>query len=113
MFSRGCVVVRLAFRMMSLLFLCVGTIAAAVDTIASVSASRMILTPLASVWTDVSPASLLKLQGMLEMRFGAAAWSAVDDMLLSQPAFIVLFVLSLVFWMVGYKKPSLAGRFAA
>jgi hypothetical protein len=105
--------VRLAFRMMSLLFLCVGTIAAAVDTIASVSASRMVLTPLASVWTDVSPGSLLTLQDMLEMRFGLAAWSAVDDLLLSQPAFVVLYALSLVFWMIGYKKPSLAGRFAA
>lgn len=105
--------VRLAFRMLSLLFLCVGTIAAAVDTIASVSASRVILTPLASVWTDVSPASLLKLQDMLEMRFGAAAWSTVNEMLLPQPAFVVLFALSLMFWMIGYKKPSLAGRFAA
>lgn len=105
--------VRLAFRMISLLFLCVGTVAAAVDAIASVSASRMILTPLASVWTDISPASLLKLQEMLEMRFGSAAWSAVQDTLLPQPAFAVLFALSLAFWMVGYKKPSLAGRFAA
>ncbi|KQW32177.1 hypothetical protein ASE36_08300 [Rhizobium sp. Root274] len=105
--------VRLAFRMLSLLFLCVGTIAAAVDAIASVSASRVILTPLASIWNDVSPGSLLKLQSMLEMRFGPAAWSAVQDMLLPQPGFVVLFALSLVFWMVGYKKPSLAGRFAA
>jgi hypothetical protein len=105
--------VRLAFRMMSLLCLCVGTIAAAVDTIASVSASHVILTPLAAVWSDVSPASLLKLQDMLEMRFGPGAWSAAQDMLLSQPAFVVLFALSLVFWMIGYKKPSLAGRFAA
>ena len=105
--------VRLAFRMMSLLFLCVGTVAAAVDTIASVSASRVILTPLQSVWTDVSPASLLKLQEMLEMRFGSAAWSTVHDTLLPQPTFAVLFALSLVFWMVGYKKPSLAGRFTA
>jgi hypothetical protein len=105
--------VRLAFRMTSLLFLCVATIAAAVDTIASVSASQTILTPLASVWTDVSPASLMKLQDVLEMRFGSGARSAVEDLVLSQPAFVVLFALSLMFWMIGYKKASLAGRFAA
>jgi hypothetical protein len=105
--------VRLALRMMSLLLLCVGTIVAAVDSIASVSASRMILTPLASLWNDVSPASLQTLREMLETRFGSAAWSVFDDMLLPQPAFVVLFALSLLFWMAGYKKPSLAGRFAA
>jgi hypothetical protein len=109
----GKFMVRLALRMMSLLLLCAGVIAAAVDTIASVSASRAILTPLSSVWSDVSPASLLALQEILASRFGAGAWLAFHDTLLPQPAFVVLFALSLVCWMLGYKKPSLAGRFAA
>ncbi|WP_245409007.1 hypothetical protein [Rhizobium wuzhouense] len=99
--------------MMSLLLLCAGVVAATVDTIASVSASRMILTPLSSVWADVSPTSLYKLQEILEVRFGMGTWTAFHDTLLPQPAFVVLFALSLVFWMLGYKKPSLAGRFAA
>ena len=105
--------VRLVLRMMSLLLLCTGVIAAAVDAIASVSASRTILTPLSSVWSDVSPASLAALQGILERRFGSGAWVVFHDTVLPQPAFVVLFGLSLVFWMLGYKKPSLAGRFAA
>ncbi|MDH4438877.1 MAG: hypothetical protein QE284_00635 [Rhizobium sp.] len=105
--------VRLALRMMSLLLLCVGVISAVIDTIASVSASRMILTPLAAVWTDVSPASLSALQALLENRFGLGAWSAFRDTLLPQPAFLVLFALSLALWMLGYKKTSAAGRFAA
>ena len=33
--------------------------------------------------------------------------------LLPQPAFAVLLSLSLIFWMIGYRKPSPAGRFAA
>ncbi len=105
--------VRLALRMMSLLLLCAGVVAATVDTIASVSASRMILTPLTSVWADVSPASLAMLQQTLEARFGIGTWAALRDTVLVQPAFVVLFAMSLVFWMLGYKKPSLAGRFAA
>ncbi len=105
--------VRLTLRLLSLLALCVGVIAAAIDTIASVSASRVIMTPLSSVWTDVSPASLLQLQHLLQSRFGMGAWFAFQNTLLPQPAFVILFGLSLVFWMLGYKKPSAAGRFAA
>ena len=55
----------------------------------------------------------MALEGMVEARFGDGAWLALRDVILPQPAFAACLVLSLAFWMIGYKKPSAAGRFAA
>ncbi len=104
---------RLIFRVMSFLALCLGVIAASVDSIASVSASQVSLTPVEAAWTDLSPSSLSALQGLIESQLGTAAWTAFAGLVLPQPAFAALLLLSLLFWMVGYKKPSPAGRFAA
>ncbi|WP_159945978.1 hypothetical protein [Rhizobium sp. 18065] len=104
---------RLIFRVLSFLALCLGVIAGSVDSIASVSASQISLTPVEAAWMDLSPSSLSALQGLTESQLGAAAWTAFAGLVLPQPAFAALLVLSLLFWMIGYKKPSPAGRFAA
>lgn len=106
-------VVRLIFRVLSFLALCLGVIAASVDSIASVSASQISLTPVEAAWMDLSPSSLSALQGLVESQLGPAAWTAFAGLVLPQPAFAALLALSLLFWMIGYKKPSPAGRFAA
>jgi len=105
--------VRLIFRVLSFLALCLGVIAASVDSIASVSASQISLTPVEAAWTDLSPSSLSALQGLIESQLGTAAWTAFAGLVLPQPVFAALLLLSLLFWMIGYKKPSPAGRFAA
>ena len=104
---------RLIFRVLSFLALCLGVIAASVDSIASVSASQISLTPVEAAWTDLSPSSLSALQGLIESQLGTAAWTAFAGLVLPQPVFAALLLLSLLFWMIGYKKPSPAGRFAA
>jgi hypothetical protein len=106
-------VVRFLFRVLSLLALCVGVVFGVVDSIASVSASQVIMTPLSEAWIDAHPASLMALEGLVETRLGDGAWLALRDLILPQPASGAFFVLSLLFWMIGYKKPSPAGRFAA
>lgn len=106
-------VVRFLFRIFSLLALCGGVVLGVVDSIASVSASQVILTPLASAWLEAHPASLMTLESLVETRLGEGAWLALRDVVLPQPASGALLVVALLFWMIGYKKPSPAGRFAA
>lgn len=105
--------VRLLFRVGSFLSLCLGVIAATIDSIQSVSISSVSLTPISATIADFSPDSLLALQQLIETYLGKGAWSAFSTLLLPQPAFAVFFGLALIFWVLGYKKPSPAGRFAA
>lgn len=104
--------VRFVFRLASFAALCLAVIAATMDSIASVSASQIALTPLRLAWVELSPATLVRLRAVIEQQLGSTAWQMLEAWLLPQPAFAVLFALALVFWMVGYKKPSPAGRFA-
>ena len=104
---------RFLFRILSLLALCVGIVFGVVDSIASVSASQVIMTPLSEAWIDAHPGSLMMLESLVETRLGDGAWLALRDVVLPQPASAAFVVLSLVFWMIGFKKPSPAGRFAA
>jgi hypothetical protein len=106
-------VVRFLFRVLSLLALCVGVVFCVVDSIASVSASQVIMTPLSAAWINAHPGSLMALESLVVTRLGDGAWLALRDVVLPQPAFAGMFVLSLMFWMIGYKTPSPAGRFAA
>lgn len=93
--------------------MCVAVIAATMDSIASVSASQFVVTPLRLAWVEIAPASLVGFRAFVETKIGASAWRMVDVWFLPQPAFAVLLALALLLWMVGYKKPSPAGRFAA
>lgn len=105
--------VRFLFRVLSFLALCVAVVLGVLDSIASVSASQVIMTPLSETWISLHPGSLMGLESLVVTRLGDGAWLALRDVVLPQPAFAGMLALSLVFWMIGYKKPSLAGRFAA
>jgi hypothetical protein len=106
-------VVRFLFRVLSLLALCVGVVFGVIDAIASVSASQVIMTPISEAWIETHPGSLMTLEELVVGRLGDGAWLTLRDVVLPQPAFAAMLVVSLAFWMIGYKKPSLAGRFAA
>ena len=105
--------VRFIFRLASFGALCVAVIAATMDSIASVSASQFVVTPLRLAWVEIAPAFLVGFRSFVETKIGASAWRMVDAWFLPQPAFAVLLALALLLWMIGYKKPSPAGRFAA
>lgn len=105
--------VRFMFRLASFGALCVAVIAATLDSIASVSASQFVVTPLRLAWVEIAPASLVGFRAFVETSIGASAWRLFDAWFLPQPAFALLLGLALLLWMVGYRKPSPAGRFAA
>jgi hypothetical protein len=113
MFSVGEGVMRFLLRLASLVALAVAVIAGTIDSIQSVAASAVVMTPMADAWQDVSPSSLLALQSSVAYYIHPRFYAFVFQWLMLQPAFAMFLVLSLLLWMVGYQKPPVAGRFTA
>jgi hypothetical protein len=104
---------RFLLRLASLVALAVAVIAGTIDSIQSVAASAVVVTPMGDAWQDMSPASLLALQSSISYYVHPRFYAFVFQWLMLQPAFAIFLVLSLLLWMIGYKKPLAAGRFAA
>ncbi|MDR6755281.1 hypothetical protein J2Y48_000554 [Mycoplana sp. BE70] len=104
---------RFVFRLLSLITLAMAIMAATLDAIQSVAASEPVLTPLAVAWTAASPQSIAFVADTIMNRLSPLLWDPVALWVLSQPAAAVLLALSLLFWMVGYKRQPFAGRFTA
>ena len=59
--------VRFMFRLASFGALCVAVIAATLDSIASVSASQFVVTPLRLAWVEIAPASLVGFRAFVDV----------------------------------------------
>ncbi|MDM9626928.1 hypothetical protein QTL95_13555 [Rhizobium sp. S152] len=104
---------RFLLRLASLVALAVAVIAGTVDSIQSVAASAVVITPMGDAWQDLNPGSLESLQSSMAYYVHPGFYTVALQWLMLQPAFVVFLVLSLLLWMIGYKKPPVAGRFAA
>ncbi|MCM2473643.1 hypothetical protein HGO38_09150 [Rhizobium sp. CG5] len=104
---------RFFFRLLSLVALAIAVLAGAIDSIESVASSEVVMTSLGAAWVDVSSSTLPLVQAAVEHYMGDWIWRNAVAWVLGQPAFAVFLLLALLLWMCGYKKPSLAGRFAA
>lgn len=104
---------RFLLRSISFLLLVAAVFAGILDTLTSVADSSLSLTSIATAWTVLDKASLAAFESHVaawNLPAGIAYWFT---WLLAQPAFGVALALSLLFWMVGYRKTPAAGRFAA
>ncbi|PZM16104.1 hypothetical protein [Rhizobium tubonense] len=104
---------RFLLRFASLVSLVVATIAGTIDSIQSVAASAVVMTPMGDAWQDVSPATLQKLQSAVSFYLHPRLYTQGIEWLLSQPTFAVFLAISLIFWMLAYRKRQVAGRFTA
>lgn len=100
------------FRFLSLLMLMAAIAAATVDSILSVSASAVIFTSFEDDWKAVSPNSLALVKAWVEYYIHPVAWRSGAAVIIAQPAFAVLSGISLLFWMIGYRRPGHAGLLA-
>ncbi|MGF0537726.1 hypothetical protein ACQQ2Q_06995 [Agrobacterium sp. ES01] len=105
--------IRFVFRMFSLLALVIAVVAATMDSIESVSSSDVALTSLASIWAQFNDGNFLAFKEAASVGLPLWLWDAIRMWVLPQPAFIAFLIVSLLCWMIGYKKPNPAGRFAA
>jgi hypothetical protein len=104
---------RLFLRFASFLALTVAVFAGTIDSIQSVAASAPVMTPLANGIEVLGPEAAGWVQSLQRTDAGPAFWLTALHWLFKQPAFAVLLVLALIFWIAGYKKKPAAGRFAA
>lgn len=104
---------RILLRFISLMFLVVAVITGVVDAIQTVAADRLNLTVLGEAWYSFSPDSLNAAQAAVQRYVHPLLWDPVIQWVLLQPAAAVFLALSLVFYLLGYKRKKPAGRFAA
>lgn len=104
---------RFLLRFISLMFLVLAVITGVVDAIQTVAADTLQLTVLGEAWYSFSPESLNATQAATQRYVHPLLWDPVIQWVLVQPAVAVFLVLSLIFYLLGYKRPKPAGRFAA
>jgi hypothetical protein len=71
------------------------------------------LTPLGAALFSLNPGMVDGLERFVEARMPAYVWDDVMRWVLMQPAIVVFITLSLLFWVLAFKREPAAGRFAA
>lgn len=104
---------RFLLRFLSLLFLVAAVIAGILDSIQSVASGTVVIMPFGAAIFSVDPDILSAAEAYSLAHMPAYIWNGFAEWLLLQPAFAVFLVLSLLFWLLAYKRVPAAGRFAA
>lgn len=104
---------RAIFRILSFFWVVAAVFVGVFDCVQSFAAGSIVLTPLRTTLATLSAASAEAVENFLTDLFQADQWTLASNWVFGQPAVLNLLVLSLLFWMAGYKKRPLAGRFAA
>lgn len=104
---------RTGFHCLSFVALTAAILVGALDSIQSVSSDDVILTSLGNAWLNLDPESLTLAELSADDYISADIWRPYVAPVLAQPAGAVFLILALIFWMIGYKGKSFAGRFSA
>ena len=104
---------RFVARVLSLIFLVLAVLAGLVDAIQSVAAGQVVLNPMIETWSVNSPDTLAFVQDLFTQYLTAPVWDIGVRWILQQPTFAVFLMLSLIFYLAGYRRAKPAGRFAA
>ncbi|MBB2972188.1 hypothetical protein [Mesorhizobium sp. RMAD-H1] len=104
---------RFMFRALAVAALALAVIFAVLDAARSIGASKFIATPLGDIWTSASPQTVADAKSWVEHHISVVAWDPVLVWVLGQPAWLILGVLALLFYAMGYRRERGFGRFAA
>lgn len=104
---------RALFHFLSLVALAAAVLVGTIDSIQSVSTSDIVLTSLGNAWLNLDAESLTLAEMSANDYIAADIWRPVVAPVLAQPAGAVFLVLALFFWIIGYKRKPIAGRFSA
>jgi hypothetical protein len=104
---------RFVLRFLSLIFLAAAAIVGIIDSIQSVASETIALTPLGSALFSVNPGLLAAAESYFQMHVSAVFWDTFVEWMLLQPAAVVFLLLSLLLWVIAFKRQPAAGRFAA
>ncbi len=96
--------IRFLFRLLAMISLGIAVIMAVLDGARSVAASAITLKPLGISWFETSPDTLNLAQAIIQRYLLPIIWDPFMIWLLNQPGFAVMGVLSLLLYIVGYKR---------
>jgi len=92
---------RLVLRILGTWLVGLGLVLAVIDGTKSLGANKLVLTSLAETWTQLSPGSLLAVQGFFDSRYFADLLDGAMAALLSYPAFAIVAVPGIVLALLG------------
>jgi len=95
---------RFVLRFLSLLSLAAAVIVGVVDSIQSVAGETMALTPFGAALFSINPDILANAEGYFRTHVSTFLWDTVVEWLLLQPAFAVFLSLSLILYLIAYKR---------
>jgi hypothetical protein len=100
--------VRLLFRLLAMIALAVAVIMAVLDATRTIAAEQLVLTPLNTSWTTVSPDTLEAVRMFVQDRLHPVA-----VLVLGLPGFVVFGVIAFLLYAIGRRPRRRVGRFAA
>ena len=101
------------FKIIGLFVLALAVVLAVLDITRSITASEIILTPLASSWATVSPKSLLDTRDLVQAWAHPYLWDPVVVTMLKLPSWLVFWLVSMILLRMGQRRQSQYGRFAS
>lgn len=101
------------FRVVGLFVLALSLVLAVLDIARSITASELILTPLAKSWAAMSGGSLLATRQAIEGWAHPVVWDPITTSLLSLPSWLVFWFFAMVLLKLGQRRKSPYGRFAS
>lgn len=104
---------RFLLRFVSLVSLAAATIAGTLDSIQSVAASKVLITSFADGWKELHASSFDKWYPYLSHPDQPHFYDSAARWLLVQPAFAVLLAVSLLLWVIAYRKAPVPSGLAA
>ena len=93
--------------------LALALVLAVLDITRSITASAIVLTPLADAWVNISPATLLSAKEMIETSLHPVLWDPVIMFILKLPSWLVFWFVAMVFLSLGQRRETRYGRFAS
>lgn len=103
---------RFLMRVMSFLALVLAVVLATIDALQSVAVGAPVFMPLAEALAGFGNAGLTLVQSLERPHPEISLLDPLLRWALSQPASIAFFGLSLLLWMIGYRRPSAHATFA-
>lgn len=101
------------FKIVGLFVLAMAVVLAVLDITRSITASEIILTPLAGSWAAVSPETLLSTQELVQTWTHPYLWDPVLIFMLQLPSWLVFWLLAMVLLKLGQRRENPYGRFAS
>ena len=101
------------FKILGFFVLALAVVLAVLDITKSITASEVVLTPVAATWAAISPGSLLESRNLVQQWAHPYLWDPVAEFVLQLPSWLVFWLLAMVLLKLGQRRENPYGRFAS